>query len=480
MKMKLWAILAALLLMTSCAVAEEGVVYEAEDATLNGGIAVSLDAFASGGKVVGKFEGDNDTVDFAIIVPEDGVYDLTFVCKGIGGGKTNRVQVDGQSQGEFTCAGTAFENCDVRGVLLSAGEHTVTVSKSWGWIWLDSLTVTPSQPIADEVYAVEPTLVDPGATGEAKALYAYLCDSYGKVTLAGQHSDYGTAGPECKAIYEVTGKYPAIIGFDMMDYSPARTLLGARGTSVEQALKFHGEGGIVTYCWHWNAPTATLKEGTDNGDPRWWGGFYTRNTDFDIAAVMDGNDPEGKAAIDRDIAEIAKQLLRLQDAGVPVLWRPLHEASGGWFWWGAKGPEACKQLWVYLYQQLTDVYGCHNLIWVWNGQDAAWYPGDEYVDIIGQDIYEEKHAYGPNTSLFAEIVEYSGGHKPIALTENGVVPDIDQMVETKTRWLWFNTWSGSFVQQQGRYSEEYTEADLLRKVYDSEYVITLDELPKLY
>ena len=471
---------AALLLSLSCALAEGSVVYEAEDATWHGGISVSLDAFASGGKMVGRFESDDDTVDFSITVPEDGIYDLTLTCKGIGGGKTNRVLVDGESKGEFTCAGTTFEDCTLRGVLMSAGEHTVTVSKSWGWIWLDSLTVTPAQAIPDSVYEVAPTLVNPGATEEAKALYAYLCDSYGKVTLAGQHSDYGTDGPECRAIYDVTGKYPAIIGFDMMDYSPARTLLGARGTSVEQALKFHAQGGIVTFCWHWNAPNAYLKEGTDDGNPRWWGGFYTRNTDFDIAAVMDGSDPEGKAAIDRDIAEIAKQLLRLQDAGVPVLWRPLHEASGGWFWWGAKGPEACKQLWVYLYQELTDTYGCNNLIWVWNGQDAAWYPGDKYVDIIGQDIYEDKHAYGPGTSLFADIVEYSGGNKPIALTENGVVPDIDQMVESKTRWLWFNTWSGAFVQQNSQYSEEYTEAALLKKVYDSDYVITLDELPELY
>lgn len=481
MKTRIASIFAAVLLLWQfCAIAEEGVVYEAEDASLKGSISVSADPLASGGQAVGRFESDADMVDFIITVPEDGVYDLTFVCKGIGGGKTNKVQVDGQSQGEFTCAGTTFEACAVHGVLMSAGVHTVTVTKSWGWIWLDSLTVTPAQPIPDSVYEVEPILINPNATEEARALYAYLCDSYGKVTLAGQHCDYGTVGAECSAIYDVTGKYPAIIGFDMMDYSPARTQLGAMGSSVEQALKFHEQGGIVTFCWHWNAPTASLKDGTDNGNPRWWGGFYTRNTDFDIAAVMNGTDPEGKAAIDADIAEIARQLLRLQEAGVPVLWRPLHEASGGWFWWGAKGAEACKQLWLYLYHELTDTYGCNNLIWVWNGQDAAWYPGDEYVDIIGQDIYEDKHVYSPNSSLFAEIVEYSGGNKPIALTENGVVPDIDQMIETKTRWLWFNTWSGDFVRKQLRYSEEYTEAELLKKVYDSDYVITLDELPELY
>lgn len=481
MKTKTLAILAiTLLLSLSCAIAEEGVLYEAEDATLKGNVSVSEDALASGGKVVGQFESDADMVDFIIAVPEDGVYDLTFVCKGIGGGKINKVQVDGQPQGEFSCSGTTFEAGVVRGVLMSAGSHTVTVYKSWGWIWLDSLTVSPAQPVPDEVYNVEPVLINPSATEEAKALYAYLCDCYGKVSLAGQHSDYDINGPECKAIYQVTGKYPAIIEFDMMDYSPARTQLGAKGHTVDQALKFHEQGGIVAACWHWNAPNAYLKGGTDNGNPRWWGGFYTRNNEFDIAAAMNGTDPDGMAAIDKDIAEIAGQLLRLQEAGVPVLWRPLHEASGGWFWWGAKGADAYKQLWIHMYHELTNTYGCNNLIWVWNGQDAAWYPGDEFVDVIGQDIYEEKHVYSPNSSLFAEIIEYSGGQKPIALTENGVVPDIDQMVQTKTRWLWFSTWSGDFVQKQNRYSEEYTEAEHLKKVYDSEYVITLDELPKLY
>lgn len=481
MKKILWATLLVLLtFMLACAAEESGVVYEAEDAVLHGKVAGTADAKASGGKAVGRFESDADTIDFIITVPADGVYDLTFVCKGIGGGKTNKVKVDGQPQGEFTCAGTSYEACRLRGVIMDAGSHTVTVYKSWGWIWLDSLTVTPAEAIPDSVFEVEARLVNPNATKEAQQLFAYLCDCYGKYTLAGQHSSYGTIGAECYAIHNVTGKYPAIIGMDMMDYSPARVQHGTKGYSIDQAIKFHKQGGIVTFCWHWNAPNNTLKAGMDNGNPRWWGGFYTRNTDFDIAAVMNGTDPEGKAAIDRDIKAIAEQMLRLQDEGVPVLWRPLHEASGGWFWWGAKGADACKQLWIYLYDQMTNVYGCNNLIWVWNGQAASWYPGDEYVDIVGQDIYEDKHVYSPNNALFTEIVEYTGGRKLIALTENGVVPDIDLMVKTKARWLWFNTWSGDFVQQKNKYSEAYTEAALLKKVYDSELVITLDELPAIY
>lgn len=477
---KLTCAAAALLLATLGGAAwAESAVYEAEDAAFTGKIAAVSDAAASGGKAVGKFESNEDTVDFTISVPADGVYDFNFVCKGIGGGKTNKVSVDGTLAGEFSCPGTEYDADTLRGVLLKAGKHTVTVYKSWGWIWLDSLTVTAAERIPDSVYAVEPVLANPNANEETKQLFQYLCDCYGKVTLAGQHCEYGTIGMECHTINKVTGKYPALLGLDLMSYSPARREHGGSGgNSVEQAIKFHGQGGIVTFCWHWNAPNQYLKDGTDNGNPRWWGGFYTRNTDFDIDAVMNGRDPEGKAFLDRDIKAIAEQLLRLQEAGIPVLWRPLHEASGGWFWWGAKGAESFKQLWIYLFNELTYTYGCNNLIWIWNAGTKEWYPGDEYVDLLGEDIYADAHDYGAQNSKFSMLKEVPGENKLIALTEVGVVPDIDNLVATNARWLWFNTWGGDFVCKKGKYSDEYTEAELLKKVYDSELVITLDELPR--
>ena len=195
---------------------------------------------------------------------------------------------------------------------------------------------------------------------------------------------------------------------------------------------------------------------------------------------MNGSDAEGKTLLDADIAEIAKQLHRLENAGVPVLWRPLHEASGGWFWWGSAGKDAYKELWIYLYDQLTNTYQCNNLIWVWNGQAADWYPGDAYVDIIGEDIYADAHQYGAHTAKFTELLTYSQTNKIIALTENGVVFDIDKMIASNAKWAWFNTWCGSFVTENGTYSESHTSKEILSKAYASEYVITLDELPDLY
>lgn len=453
-------------------------VYEAEDAGINGGNTVQNDAAASGGKAVGNFADDPDTVTFTVDIPADGIYKLTVTAKGIGGGKTNNVYADGDFVGSFDSSGDGYTDAVLKGVMLKAGTHKIIVSKSWGWILLDKITVETDAGISADVYNVSDKLINPNADASAQKLFSYLCESYGKYTLAGQVCNDGMDGDEFKSIYEVTGKYPAICGLDFMDYAPSRVARGARSNAVDTALKFHEKGGIVTFCWHWNAPDKYLKDGNDeNGNPRWWSGFSTSNVTFDIDAVMNGKDPEGKALIDADIAAIAKLINQLGDAGVPILWRPLHEASGGWFWWGAKGAEPYKQFWVYLYDQLTNVYGCNNLIWVWNGQAAEWYPGDEYVDIIGEDIYADAHSYGAQNAKFAELLEYPDTNKIIALTENGVVFDIDNVVASGARWSWFGTWCGDFITKNGTFNNAYTEADILKKTYQSEYVITLDELP---
>lgn len=83
------------------------------------------------------------------------------------------------------------------------------------------------------------------------------------------------------------------------------------------------------------------------------------------------------------------ELLKLQKAGVPVLWRPLHEAEGKWFWWGAKGPEACKKLWALVYDRLTKHHKVNNLIWTWNSVASDWYPGPSTVDVLSTDVYAQ-------------------------------------------------------------------------------------------
>lgn len=453
--------------------------YEAENGKLSNDMSVISGGNASGGKSVGKFENDRSYCQIKINVPSDGIYDIVIRSMGIGGPKENDIYTDGKKVGTFTSENNKFSDYTVSAVSLTKGDHNIRIIKSWGWIELDKITVKTGAKISDSTYNVTSSLVNKNSTANTKKLYSFLKDSYGKYVITGQQCDGGINGNEFKAIKNLTGDYPALLGLDMMDYTPSRTALGASSSAVEKAIEFANKGGIVTFCWHWNAPTEYLNS-TANSPDGWWGGFYTQSSKFDIAKVMNGQDAKGKKLLDRDIKEIAKQLKRLEKAGVPVIWRPLHEGSGGWFWWGAKGSDAYKKLWKYLYKELTNTYGCNNLIWVYNGQSADWYPGDEYVDIVGEDIYPGNHVYDPQVSRFRQAINYGSKTKITALTENGCIFDIDSAVSINALWSWFMTWGGEFTVNGSNYSEKYTEKSVIQKMYASKYSLTLGSLPKIY
>ena len=453
--------------------------YEAENGKLSNDMSVISDSNASGGKSVGKFENDRSYCQISITVPADAVYDIVIRSMAIGPYKENDLYADGKKVGTFVSKPDNFSDYTVCAVTLKKGKHTLTFKKSWGWIELDKITVKTGAKISDSTYNVTSSLVNKNSTANTKKLYSFLKESYGKYVITGQQCDGGINGNEFKAIKNLTGDYPALLGLDLMDYTPSRTAFGASSSTVEKAIEFANKGGIVTLCWHWNAPTEYLYSTANNSDG-WWGGFYTKSSNFDIAKVMNGQDANGKKLIDRDIKEIAKQLKRLEKAGVPVIWRPLHEASGGWFWWGAQGPDAYKKLWKYLYNELTNTYGCNNLIWVYNGQSADWYPGDEYVDIVGEDIYPGNHVYDPQVSRFKQAINYGSKTKITALTENGCIFDIDSAVSINALWCWFMTWGSEFTVNGSNYSEKYTEKSVIKKMYASKYSLTLGSLPKIY
>lgn len=453
--------------------------YEAENGKLSNDMSVISGGNASGGKSVGKFESDRSYCQIKINVPSDGIYDIVIRSMGIGGPKENDIYTDGKKVGTFTSENNKFSDYTVSAVSLTKGDHNIRIIKSWGWIELDKITVKTGAKISNSTYNITSSLVNKNSTANTKKLYSFLKDSYGKYVITGQQCDGGINGNEFKAIKNLTGDYPALLGLDMMDYTPSRTALGASSSAVEKAIEFANKGGIVTFCWHWNAPTEYLNS-TANSPDGWWGGFYTQSSKFDIAKVMNGQDAKGKKLLERDIKEIAKQLKRLEKAGVPVIWRPLHEGSGGWFWWGAKGSDAYKKLWKYLYKELTNTYGCNNLIWVYNGQSADWYPGDEYVDIVGEDIYPGNHVYDPQVSRFRQAINYGSKTKITALTENGCIFDIDSAVSINALWSWFMTWGGEFTVNGSNYSEKYTEKSVIKKMYASKYSLTLGSLPKIY
>lgn len=352
-------------------------------------------------------------------------------------------------------------------------------------------------PLKQEYYEnVNRELINPNADECAVKLYEFLTDSYGKMVLSGQYINIydNFSAPEFRkdendpnspstvfkslelsALSSVTGgKYPAVIGLDMSEVEN-----GVIRYAVEQAVEYHNEGGIITICWHWMAPTGEETEA-----------FYSDQTNFDLkAALADKESKEYKNLI-HDIDAVSAELKKLQKAGVPVLWRPLHEASGKWFWWGNSGAKAYKELWDIMYDRMTNYHHLNNLIWVANAQSPFWYVGDDKCDIISDDPYY------PNNSRFAFKLDpanyfrfkntyHTTRNKMIAMSENGTVPDIDKMFEYGAKWSMFGTWSREFVcvkdpsNEWGylrEYNEQYTTAEELKKVYNDERVYTLDKL----
>lgn len=449
------------------------VTYEAEEASYIGNVAAKSDSSYSGGGYATGWTSDGDACVFDVSVDTADFYDLVFISAGSGGKKSNNVYVDGQSAGTLESAAKLGSSA-VERVYLEQGSHKISVEKSWGYINLDNMTVKTSEPLPADLYTVSAKLVNPNADDNAKRLMSYMTDIYGKQMLSGQYSE-GMYGMERAGIWKSTTKQSAVLGLDLIEYSPSRVEHGSTSKAIENAIEFWNKGGIVTFCWHWNAPTKYITG-------QWYSAFYTDSTNINLAKIMNGEDQEGYDLLMADIDAIAVQLKRLQDEGVPVLWRPLHEASGGWFWWGASGAESYKKLYILLYEKLTNEYGLNNLIWLWNGQSPDWYPGDDYVDIIGQDIYAGEKIYSSQISKFLELAEYSKERKMVVLSENGTLIDPDLAVRDGAMWGFFATWSGEFVivdPKLNRLSEQYTEESMVKKVYDHEAVITLDELPDL-
>ena len=140
------------------------------------------------------------------------------------------------------------------------------------------------------VYDVSPVLSNPSPSAEAQELMNWMCENYGTRMISGQYLDEGRRGQELEAIAGVTGGlYPAMIGLDMMNYSPSSVSLGARPVTVDQALDYWKAGYLVTFCWHWRPDRKYM----DTTGTSWWGGFYTENTTFSLEKAMNGEDPEG-------------------------------------------------------------------------------------------------------------------------------------------------------------------------------------------
>ena len=347
------------------------------------------------------------------------------------------------------------------------------------------------------------TLVNPNASQQAKNVYGFLLEQSGKKTLSGVQSSHSNTNDYVDAVYKATGKHPALAGYDFifLQYSPTpEGWSWVRDYNDISAPKAQwAANGLVNYMWHWNVPDseAAWKNATDNYNFDGYN-FYSDKTSFDIKEALKEGTWQNRFIMN-DIAEVAGYLKLLQAENIPVIWRPLHEAAGNydlygpngaWFWWGRGGAEPCKQLWRLLYDQLVNVHGLNNLIWVWTvdvakgaeDQYLDWYPGDEYVDIVGVDIYAADTE--AKTRQYQALVDLTKGKKLVTVSECGNIPDPSKCMEAGNRWSWFMVWptsdeNGNILLNTSDQNFKLNTLDYWKKVMGNKYVITREAMPSL-
>lgn len=453
-------------------------VYEAEAGEFTGNTAAYDSPEASGGGEVNGVNSEGDSLTFVVDTEYDGFYDLNFVSKTSNGRRENYLFIDDEQVGTIMCLNySGFGDSMMKNIYLTKGTHRITVKPYWGYVDFDCLKLTPNTTVNANAYTVTAPLSNPNADENTRRLYKFLCDIYGKYSLTGQYADDGRTSTEYSRIAKETGYHFAVLGMDMMGYSSGSVEYGGSSNTIEFAYDWYNNGGgIVTLCWHWRSPVEY--QVNDEQNP-WYSSFYKEASKLELDKIMNGEDEKGYELLMQDIDNISYQLERLRDAGVPVLWRPLHEASGGWFWWGDCQPESYIKLWNAMYDKMTNEHNLTNLIWVWNAQDVEWYPGDETVDIIATDIYAGNHVDSCYSGSFAQLVDVPSVPKLVALSENGCVMDPDKVMQGNSRWLYWGTWSDPFTLSKGLLNDEYTTMETLNKAYRSDRTLTLEELPDL-
>ncbi|GGH49641.1 hypothetical protein GCM10008014_14220 [Paenibacillus silvae] len=438
------------------------------------------------------------TITLNVTVPETGMYSIStrYMQELSMDGRLQYLAVNGMTKGSYMLPyTTTWSDYDFGFHKLNKGNNSIQLKAGWGYAYFDMFTVD----YADlDPLNVQPVLTDPQATPETQILMNYLTEVYGHNIISGQQEIYGggndgNAELEFEWIHDLTGKYPAIRGFDFLNYNP---LYGWEDGTTNRMIDWvNNRGGIATASWHITVPrnfnTYQLGDFVD-----WKEATYKpTETNFDTAKAVIPGTKEYQYVM-MTIADLAEQLQILQDNDVPVIFRPYHEAEGNgglngegaWFWWASAGADVYKKLWDMLYTELTETYDLHNLIWTYNSYvystSPAWYPGDDQVDLVGYDKYNTIYnrydglSGVPNedaiSSIFYQLVKLTNGKKMVAMTENDTVPSVKNLTEEKAGWLYFCPWYGEHLM-----SDAFNYPATLKTLYQSDYVITLDELPDL-
>lgn len=318
----------------------------------------------------------------------------------------------------------------------------------------------PARTPDGKVAVVRPNAVVNDNATPASVL-AYLTSIEGNHTISGQHNAEPNSEPAqyTNQEYGITGVYPGIWGGDFLYEADS---IAARQTMINEAESQWANGSLVTLMWHECPPTMS--------EPCDWTQVESQNGALSSSQWQQlvTNGTQLNTAWKNELNIIVPYLQQLKNAGIPVLWRPLHEINDGWSWWGGTANTAA--LWRLTYNYLAGTEGLTNLIWVWSVKDSGstgnlstYYPGDQYVDVVALDPWDN----GFPTSDWYSALRNIAGSKPIALAEVGTLPSPAQL-SSQPKWTYFDEWADYLTNSHGGSPTGNTNASIKAIYYDSE------------
>ncbi len=357
--------------------------------------------------------------------------------------------------------------------------------------------------------APEVGLADPDATAETRALFANLRALAPDHLLFGHQDDlaYGVTWdrePGRSDVKETAGSYPAVYGWELGDLERGadENLDGVAFADMRRWIREgHARGGVITLAWHMANPAS---------------GGNTWDTTPAVHTILPSAENHGRFREWLDaFADFVGGLRDERGRPIPVLFRPFHEHTGSWFWWGADqaSAEDYRALWRFTVEYLRDERGLHNVLYVYSpdvfADEAAYlerYPGDAYVDVLGADDYQALRTdstVADMTQRLATVVRLAEARGKLAvLSETGLegVPDDDWWTNRLLRAIeadpvarrvaYALVWRNANAETRAAQGQSPThffgphpdgaDAADFRRFADTDFVLLEDDLPDLY
>lgn len=353
-------------------------------------------------------------------------------------------------------------------------------------------------------------VADPDATPEAKQLFERLIkiqktgimfghqddlvtgDTWNLVPDSPYRAEYGASDTKT-----AVGDYPAVAGFELgeLELGGLHSLDNVYFSEITNRVKwFHEQNGIITISWHVVNPISSqwpgVKEPNGAGSA-WEVGFLSAAGDNAVRSVLPGgcNNAMFNSWLDR----LAGLFLTWRDNDgnlIPFLFRPYHEHSGSFFWWG-KGrcyDEEYAELWRYTVKYLRNK-GLHNILYMYNtdkvysdAEYLAGYPGDEYIDVMSIDWYGSGEEFnGHIDKALAHTTVLATQHcKLHALSECGPISEDLQKILAKYESTYVLIWRNApSPTPQSWVPVKPTQADLLRTLKKNKKYLFLKDIQKI-